>query len=103
MANNKPRIRIHGNLDPLEDSQPLTAEDTREYADSIVNEAQAEVLKTQLQVDFSISILGLARFRVNVCDQRGGLGLVFRDRKSTRLNSSHTVISYAVFCLNRKH
>src|SRR5437588_9576123 len=28
-----------------------------------------------------------------------GLGL---DRKSTRLNSSHTVISYAVFCLKKK-
>src|SRR5256885_7275208 len=25
------------------------------------------------------------------------------DRKSTRLNSSHLVISYAVFCLNKKH
>src|SRR5260221_4978227 len=31
------------------------------------------------------------------------LGLVKRlDRKSTRLNSSHTVISYAVFCLKKK-
>src|SRR5947207_4526171 len=29
--------------------------------------------------------------------KRGGL-----DRKSTRLNSSHTVISYAVFCLKKK-
>src|SRR5438132_8042765 len=27
---------------------------------------------------------------------------VERDRKSTRLNSSHTVISYAVFCLKKK-
>src|SRR5260221_10486705 len=27
---------------------------------------------------------------------------VFIDRKSTRLNSSHTVISYAVFCLKKK-
>src|SRR5438034_11578554 len=26
-----------------------------------------------------------------------------RDRKSTRLNSSHTVSSYAVFCLKKKH
>src|SRR5256885_11083281 len=25
------------------------------------------------------------------------------DRKSTRLNSSHLVISYAVFCLDKKH
>src|SRR5947207_8283204 len=28
---------------------------------------------------------------------------VRRDRKSTRLNSSHTVISYAVFCLKKKN
>src|SRR5476649_2015914 len=28
---------------------------------------------------------------------------VLRDRKSTRLNSSHTVISYAVFCLKKKN
>src|SRR5438034_6811664 len=28
--------------------------------------------------------------------------LVAQDRKSTRLNSSHTVISYAVFCLKKK-
>src|SRR2546428_6389927 len=26
-----------------------------------------------------------------------------RDRKSTRLNSSHDQISYAVFCLKKKH
>ena len=29
-------------------------------------------------------------------------GLVDTDRKSTRLNSSHVVISYAVFCLKKK-
>src|SRR5438874_7408916 len=31
-------------------------------------------------------------------DQRGGM----QDRKSTRLNSSHVEISYAVFCLKKK-
>src|SRR5438034_6702913 len=30
------------------------------------------------------------------------LGTSSTDRKSTRLNSSHTVISYAVFCLKKK-
>src|SRR5688572_31582782 len=30
------------------------------------------------------------------------LGLTTRDRKSTRLNSSHSQISYAVFCLKKK-
>src|SRR6478736_8708718 len=29
-------------------------------------------------------------------------GIVCRDRKSTRLNSSHSQISYAVFCLKKK-
>src|SRR5260221_2315985 len=29
--------------------------------------------------------------------------VVNQDRKSTRLNSSHTVISYAVFCLKKKN
>src|SRR5262245_62319015 len=29
-------------------------------------------------------------------------GLLFQDRKSTRLNSSHLGISYAVFCLKKK-
>src|SRR5438874_3930060 len=29
-------------------------------------------------------------------------GRAFRDRKSTRLNSSHVEISYAVFCLKKK-
>src|SRR2546430_11043947 len=28
--------------------------------------------------------------------------MIFRDRKSTRLNSSHSQISYAVFCLKKK-
>src|SRR3989454_9343899 len=31
-----------------------------------------------------------------------GRARVHRDRKSTRLNSSHLVISYAVFCLKKK-
>src|SRR5438132_5806484 len=33
---------------------------------------------------------------------QGDLGHERQDRKSTRLNSSHTVISYAVFCLKKK-
>src|SRR5438270_13627476 len=32
----------------------------------------------------------------------GILSFAFRDRKSTRLNSSHSQISYAVFCLKKK-
>src|SRR5438034_6669284 len=38
-----------------------------------------------------------SRHRRRACSPRFS-----RDRKSTRLNSSHTVISYAVFCLKKK-
>src|SRR5437868_11988569 len=34
---------------------------------------------------------------------RSGLSSANRDRKSTRLNSSHVSISYAVFCLKKKN
>src|SRR5690554_7387396 len=36
-------------------------------------------------------------------DQHGDVGRVLVDRKSTRLNSSHVRISYAVFCLKKKN
>src|SRR5438034_7270170 len=39
--------------------------------------------------------------RISVASLKVSLNL--RDRKSTRLNSSHTVISYAVFCLKKKN
>src|SRR5690349_23723046 len=48
-----------------------------------------------------------ARCQIAVCTSNGpvresGLGPNKRDRKSTRLNSSHVEISYAVFCLKKK-
>src|SRR5258708_17027040 len=40
---------------------------------------------------------------VQVCARRDELpGPLRKDRKSTRLNSSHQIISYAVFCLKKK-
>src|SRR5260221_5446833 len=41
-----------------------------------------------------------AAAQVEILEQEASRML--RDRKSTRLNSSHTVISYAVFCLKKK-
>src|SRR2546429_175343 len=43
--------------------------------------------------------------RSNGSTQRNGSdsGKVYVDRKSTRLNSSHGYISYAVFCLKKQH
>src|SRR2546430_16306266 len=41
------------------------------------------------------------RFRSFACDRLHG-EVQHQDRKSTRLNSSHSQISYAVFCLKKK-
>src|SRR2546430_8461315 len=45
-----------------------------------------------LQADVALGIAAIVRVR----------GELARDRKSTRLNSSHSQISYAVFCLKKK-
>src|SRR5438132_9841185 len=53
-------------------------------------------VKTARLVEETFAGLGL--------NPKAGLALTgVRDRKSTRLNSSHTVISYAVFCLKKKN
>src|SRR2546430_12348884 len=53
---------------------------------------------------FRSARVGAVRARERLV-HRGGArqaGSVRRDRKSTRLNSSHSQISYAVFCLKKK-
>src|SRR2546426_8795571 len=47
----------------------------------------------------SLSVERPNKLAVVVKDEKAGGGI---DRKSTRLNSSHLVISYAVFCLKKK-
>src|SRR2546427_5311898 len=53
--------------------------------------------------DFASSTTALANVRLTVtyCSQ-SDVRKMGRDRKSTRLNSSHSQISYAVFCLKKK-
>src|SRR2546427_2626875 len=47
---------------------------------------------------------GVVAAETQLCDLDGKNGrLAYRDRKSTRLNSSHSQISYAVFCLKKKN
>src|SRR5438552_14858177 len=45
--------------------------------------------------------LGRAKVSAEVLGERKGRKVTI-DRKSTRLNSSHQIISYAVFCLKKK-
>src|SRR5256885_10049055 len=54
----------------------------------------------------TLAVIGCGASGVEVGSAFGRLGtkvtLLEADRKSTRLNSSHLVISYAVFCLKKK-
>src|SRR2546427_8788902 len=52
---------------------------------------------TVFQAYYLLEARGLVRAR-----ERSGYFVAQRDRKSTRLNSSHSQISYAVFCLKKK-
>src|SRR2546426_3708248 len=59
-----------------------------------------EVLK--IDPNHSLAMVNLANLRALRQEFAIAQGLYKRDRKSTRLNSSHLVISYAVFCLKKK-
>src|SRR2546430_9160317 len=54
-----------------------------------------------LGISFAVvAAVGALRLMQNPTEQSGNYSV--RDRKSTRLNSSHSQISYAVFCLKKK-
>jgi len=72
-----PSVRIDGEVRRL-DLDQLNIEDARRLAYSIMNEKQKSRFENDLEVDFSIGLEGLARFRVNVFTQSRGVGMVLR-------------------------
>jgi twitching motility protein PilT len=74
-----PLTRIDGELRPIEGAEPLTTEDTDGAVRSMLHDPiKLTELAEELEVDFSYSITGVARFRVNAFRQRGTLSLVCR-------------------------
>src|SRR5688500_17233605 len=61
----------------------------------------AEVIPTFAQVDFGLVRDAAGNVAPKLVELQAFASL-YGDRKSTRLNSSHLVISYAVFCLKKK-
>src|SRR5205807_3599940 len=64
-------------------------------------------LMTTLRTRATMRLLATFESFLALCALYGGISLIAGapglDRKSTRLNSSHLVISYAVFCLKKKN
>ena len=73
-----PVIRINGKLIPLTDQKRLMQEDTIAMAFSIMSARQKQKFKDSFEIDMAYSVPGLGRFRVNVFQQRGTVGLVLR-------------------------
>ncbi len=73
-----PILRLNGRLVPIKNHERLAPVDVANTALSIMNESQKEVFRREHQVDLAYSIPGLGRFRVNIFNQRGAAGIVFR-------------------------
>src|SRR5262245_66214446 len=67
-----------------------------------INTATTEIYTLSLHDALPISALRVPRHPAGGHGPADRLGRDRRDRKSTRLNSSHLGISYAVFCLKKK-
>ena len=73
-----PIIRVDGDLIPLTDLKRLMQEDTIAMAFSIMSSRQKEKFKNNFDIDIAYSVPGLGRFRCNIFQQRGTVGMVCR-------------------------
>src|SRR5919202_4407163 len=73
-----PMLRMRGSLSPIDGLPRLTPTDTREIVYSILNNSQRQALETYNQLDFSYSVPGKGRFRVNAYYQRQSVSAAFR-------------------------
>jgi twitching motility protein PilT len=73
-----PVIRVDGTLIPLADMRRLMQEDTIAMAFSIMSARQKEKFKNNFEIDIAYNVPNLGRFRCNIFQQRGTVGLVLR-------------------------
>ncbi|MGE5321983.1 MAG: type IV pilus twitching motility protein PilT [Actinomycetota bacterium] len=75
---NYPHVRVDGELVPLTDQPRISAEDMLNMAFSMMSNRQKQKFKEAAELDMAYGVAGLGRFRVNVFQQRGNVGLVLR-------------------------
>ncbi len=75
---NYPHLRIDGDLVPLTEQARVSAEDMLNMAFSMMSARQKQKFKETTEIDMAYGVAGLGRFRVNVFQQRGNVGLVLR-------------------------
>jgi twitching motility protein PilT len=73
-----PMLRIGGNLTAAQDEKKLDLEEVVAITAAVLSPTQRQKFKEAQELDVAYSVPGLGRFRVNVFQQRGTVGLVFR-------------------------
>ena len=73
-----PMVRVRGELLPAIQSKRLDHEDLVAMSATVMSTGQRQKFRDAQEVDLAYSVPGLGRFRCNVFQQRGTIGLVFR-------------------------
>jgi twitching motility protein PilT len=77
-AGAQPFMRIGGELRPISTAPRLTQEDTLDMAFSMMSNRQKQRFKEVSEADIAYGVSGLGRFRANIFQQRGTVGMVLR-------------------------
>lgn len=72
-----PSIKHQGLMKPI-GQQELTADKTKLFAYSLMNESQRQEFEKELECNFAISVPNVSRFRINVFQQQLQVGMVIR-------------------------
>jgi len=73
-----PMMRVRGALMPVNETKKLDHEDVVAMSAAVMSTPQRQKFKDAQEVDLAYSVPGLGRFRCNVFQQRGTIGLVLR-------------------------
>ncbi|MBW2499687.1 MAG: Flp pilus assembly complex ATPase component TadA, partial [Deltaproteobacteria bacterium] len=73
-----PMFRVDGALVPLKNGERILPDELQKIAFSMMNPVQKARFDEKREADLAYGIPGLGRFRVNVFQQRGTVGIVFR-------------------------
>jgi twitching motility protein PilT len=84
-----PIFRINGALIPLKNADRLTPEKISEVAWTICSPRQKEKFLENNEIDLAYGIAGVGRFRVNIFQQRGTIGIVLRTIPMQVMNFEH--------------
>ena len=74
----QPSIRVHGDIQPLADYPVLAPDELQKMLYAIMTQKQREQFENELELDMSYAVPNLARFRVNIFQQRNSIGSVMR-------------------------